>query len=145
MRDDLWRIPIVVAPMGGGPSTPELIIAAAEAGALGFLAAGYKTAEAMQGEIEAVRKGTDRPFGVNVFVPQLPGSEPEVVAAYVASLEPEASRLGVACGEPDWDDDHWNAKIEGLLGEVGLGAPERDVPRRAHHCQHARFLCQNIE
>ena len=33
----------VVAPMAGGPSTAELVIAAAGAGALGFLAAGYKT------------------------------------------------------------------------------------------------------
>jgi len=117
MLHDLWRVPVVVAPMAGGPSTPELIIAAGGAGALGFLAAGYKTAEAMAGEIEAVRQETDRPFGVNVFVPQLPESEPEVVAAYVASLEPDASRLGVACGEPSWDDDHWNAKIEALLAD----------------------------
>ena len=43
---DLWRSRVVVAPMAGGPSTTELVIAAARAGALGFLAAGYKTAEA---------------------------------------------------------------------------------------------------
>jgi nitronate monooxygenase len=113
---ELGRVPIVVAPMGGGPSTVELVVAAAEAGALGFLAAGYKTAEAMQAEIEAVGKATDRAFGVNVFVPQLPAVAPEVVAAYVATLEPEAARLGVAAAEPAWDDDHWNAKI-GLLLE----------------------------
>ena len=40
---DLLRRPVVVAPMAGGPSTAELVIAAAGAGALGFLAAGYKT------------------------------------------------------------------------------------------------------
>jgi nitronate monooxygenase len=40
---DLVRHPVLVAPMAGGPSTPELVIAAAGAGALGFLAAGYKT------------------------------------------------------------------------------------------------------
>ena len=40
---DLLRRPVVVAPLAGGPSTAELVIAAAGAGALGFLAAGYKT------------------------------------------------------------------------------------------------------
>jgi nitronate monooxygenase len=114
---DLGQVPIVVAPMAGGPSTPKLVAAAAEAGALGFLAAGYKTAEAMAGEIEAVRKATDRPFGVNLFVPQAPAVKPEVVAAYVASLEPEAARLGVALSDPAWDDDHWKAKVDVLLEE----------------------------
>ena len=42
--------PIVVAPMGGGPSTPALAIDAAGAGALGFLAGGYKTADQLGGE-----------------------------------------------------------------------------------------------
>jgi nitronate monooxygenase len=41
--------------MAGGPSTPELVVATGEAGALGFLAA-YKTAEAMEADIEAVRR-----------------------------------------------------------------------------------------
>ena len=37
---DVLRRPLVVAPMGGGPSTSGLVIAAARAGAVGFLAAG---------------------------------------------------------------------------------------------------------
>ncbi len=43
---DLLR-PVVVAPMAGGPSTPALVLAAAKAGATGFLAAGYKTPQAV--------------------------------------------------------------------------------------------------
>jgi len=35
--------PIVLAPLAGGPSTPELAAAVSEAGGLGFLAAGYRT------------------------------------------------------------------------------------------------------
>jgi nitronate monooxygenase len=69
---DLLRRPVVVAPMAGGPSTPELVIAAAGAGATGFLAAGYKTPGAMAAEIAAVRAATPEPFGVNVFVPGSP-------------------------------------------------------------------------
>ena len=59
---DLLQRRIVVAPMAGGPTTTDLVIAATGAGALGFLAAGYKTAEAMTGEITAVRAATDEPF-----------------------------------------------------------------------------------
>lgn len=47
-------VPIVVAPMAGGPTTPALVIAAAEAGAMGFLAAGYKSVDALAGEIDAI-------------------------------------------------------------------------------------------
>ncbi|MHB1784701.1 MAG: nitronate monooxygenase, partial [Acidimicrobiales bacterium] len=61
---DLLRRPLVVAPMGGGPTTAELVIAAADAGAVGFLAGGYKTPGAMTTEIAAVRAATSEPFGV---------------------------------------------------------------------------------
>src|SRR5581483_5097867 len=43
---ELVRHPVVQAPMGGGPSTPALAAAVSDAGGLGFLAAGYKTAVA---------------------------------------------------------------------------------------------------
>jgi nitronate monooxygenase len=36
---DRMRRPVIVAPMAGGPSTPELVIAAGRAGAVGFLTA----------------------------------------------------------------------------------------------------------
>ena len=49
--------------MAGGPSTPALAIAVCEAGGLGFLAAGYKRADAVAEEIRAVRAATDEPFG----------------------------------------------------------------------------------
>ena len=38
---DQLRAPVVLAPLAGGPSTPELAAAVASAGGLGFVAAGY--------------------------------------------------------------------------------------------------------
>jgi nitronate monooxygenase len=114
---DLSRWPIVVSPMAGGPSTPELVVAAGQAGAVGFLAAGYKSAAAMNAEIAAVRAASDAPFGVNVFVPQASTADPAQVAAYVATLEPDALRLRAPAGQPVWDDDDWAAKIESLLAD----------------------------
>jgi nitronate monooxygenase len=114
---DLSRRPIIVAPMAGGPSTPELVVAAGRAGAIGFLAAGYKTPAAMNAEIAAVRAASDAPFGVNVFVPRASTADPAKLAAYVASLEPDALALRALVGQPGWDDDGWAAKIESLLAD----------------------------
>ena len=69
---ELLRRPVVVAPMAGGPSTPELVTAACAAGALGFLAAGYKTAAAMRAEMDVVEASGAGPYGMNVFVPGPP-------------------------------------------------------------------------
>ena len=132
------RIPVVQAPMAGGPSTPRLVTAVGEAGGLGFLAAGYRTAEALAGQIEAVRAATTAPFGVNVFVPQ-PRPDASVVAAYRDELAAEAERYGVALPEPDpADDDHWDSKIKMLVeGPVPVvsftfGVPSPDVVGELH-------------
>ena len=65
--------------MGGGPSTPALAAAVAEAGGLGFLAAGYKTVEAVRADVETLRALTDRPFGINLFAPPAPRGRRERV------------------------------------------------------------------
>jgi nitronate monooxygenase len=129
----LARRPVVVAPMAGGPSTPGLVIAAADSGALAFLAAGYKTAAAMRSEMDAVRAGTGAPFGVNVFVPGRPAADRAAVARYLAELEPDAAALGVRPGAPTWDDDDWDAKLTGLLADppavvsFTFGCPDEGV------------------
>jgi NAD(P)H-dependent flavin oxidoreductase YrpB (nitropropane dioxygenase family) len=61
-------IQVIAAPMSGGPTTPAMVIAAHSAGGLGFLATGYKTPEAVETDLRAVR-GAGIPFGVNVFAP----------------------------------------------------------------------------
>jgi nitronate monooxygenase len=47
-------LPVLAAPMAGGSSTPELVIAAAREGSLGFLAGGYKTPRSLAEQIGAV-------------------------------------------------------------------------------------------
>src|SRR6202167_1319265 len=82
---DLFRLPGGVAPRAGGRSNPALVATAAEAGAIGFLAGGYKTASAVVAEIAEVRAATAGPFGVNLFLPRDPSSAPERAAAYLGS------------------------------------------------------------
>ncbi|MED4271654.1 nitronate monooxygenase, partial [Geobacillus stearothermophilus] len=126
-------IPIIQAPMAGGVSTPELAAAVSNAGGLGFLAGGYKTAEAMRKEIHELRTLTDRPFGVNVFVPGDKTVDEEAVERYRVALAAEAERLGASVGEPKWEDDDWAAKLDVLLQErvpvvsFTFGCPDKEV------------------
>jgi nitronate monooxygenase len=96
--------------MAGGPTTTELVVAAARAGALGWLAAGYKTPEAMATEITAVRAATAEPFGVNVFVPGTPYPDRRTLAGYLDSLGP-------GLGDASWDDDGFDGKVAALLAD----------------------------
>ena len=66
---DSCDIPIVLAPLAGGPSTPELAAAVSNAGGLGFLAAGYLSAAELADRCRRTNELTGRPFGVNLFVP----------------------------------------------------------------------------
>src|SRR4051794_32648751 len=120
---DELNVPIVLAPLAGGPSTPALTAAVSEAGGLGFLASGYLTAEALRERMEQTRSLTSRPFGVNVFVPG-PAAAPETYAGYVATL-------GEGAGEPRADDDDWEAKLALLAGHpvvsFTFGCPAPDV------------------
>jgi nitronate monooxygenase len=102
----------VGAPLAGGPSTPALAAAVSEAGALGFLAAGYRTAAELDRELAETQALTSRPFGVNLFYPARDEVDEAAVAAYAERLGGEAARFGVAPGEPRWSDDDWEAKLE---------------------------------
>jgi nitronate monooxygenase len=99
------EVPVVQAPMAGGPSTPALAAAVNRGGGLGFLAAGYLTPERVRADIETVRGLTDRPFGVNLFVGGGDAADPARVQAYAERLTGEAQIAGVALGEPRFDDD----------------------------------------
>ncbi len=106
------RRPVIVAPMAGGPSTPELAAAGSAAGGLGFLAAGYLTADVLAEKITAARSLTTEPLGVNLFAPQPSAGTPEQIQAYAAELAGEAQRYGVELGAPRYDDDAWAAKLD---------------------------------
>jgi len=126
------RHPIVLAPLAGGPATPALAAAVTDAGGLGFLAAGYLTAEEMCTDIRELRERTDNVFGVNVFVPGGPPADERALRGYVERMRGEASRYGVGVGEPRDDDDDWGAKLAALEQEpvpvvsftFGCPAPE---------------------
>jgi nitronate monooxygenase len=120
--------------MAGGVSVPELAAAVGEAGGLGFLAAGYKTSEAMYEEIRQLRDLTSQPFGVNLFMPQPATADRSAVAVYAEQLAGEAAWYDTDLGDPDaGGDDAYDAKVAVLLENpvpmvsFTFGGPERAV------------------
>ncbi|MGW7055723.1 nitronate monooxygenase [Streptomyces sp. NPDC054887] len=131
---DLCRYPIVQAPMAGGASSPQLAAAVCEAGGLGFLAAGYKTADGMYEEIKQLRGLTSRPFGVNLFMPQPSHVDPAAVEVYRHQLAGESDWYDTPLGEPDnCADDGYEAKLAILIDDpvpvvsFTFGCPTRTV------------------
>ena len=131
---DLFPLPIVQAPMAGGVSVPQLAAAVSEAGGLGFLAAGYKTADGMYQEIKQLRGATNRPFGVNLFMPQPEYADPAAVEVYANQLAGESAWYETKLGDPDSGrDDGYDAKLAVLLDNpvpivsFHFGCPTREV------------------
>ncbi|MFV5998778.1 nitronate monooxygenase [Streptomyces sp. NPDC056231] len=113
--------PILAAPMAGGPSTPALVTAAARANGLGFLAGGYRTADALAEQIARVRSDGVS-FGVDLFAPNPLPIDPEAFRRYARAIAPEAQTHDVdvqAVGIVE-DDDHWSEKIDLLLSDPVL-------------------------
>jgi nitronate monooxygenase len=133
-------VPIVQAPLAGGPSTPQLAAAVNDAGGLGFLAAGYKKADAVRDDIRELRSSSAAPFGVNIFSAPAPSADPAAVEAFAAELRATAARYGIDPGEPRHDDDDLAAKLELVCEErvpivsFTFGCPEASTVSRLHEC-----------
>jgi nitronate monooxygenase len=142
---DLIR-PVIVAPMAGGPSTPSLVRGAALGGAVGFLAAGYKTPEAVEAELRDL-SGSGLPYGLNIFVPVAPPADIGPVERYRLLLRAEADRYEVDLPPLRLDDDdHFAAKVELAaayrvpLVSFTFGLPETRVLRMLHAAGCATLL-----
>jgi nitronate monooxygenase len=127
-------IPVLAAPMSGGPSTPELVVAAARAGSLGFLGGGYKTPEALADQIAQVRSA-GVPFGVNLFAPNPVPVDPDAYEKYRGQIQQEADRYEIDLGKVPVteNDDYWQEKVDLLLADpvpvvtFTFGIPEPKV------------------
>jgi nitronate monooxygenase len=134
----LSELPIIQAPMAGGPSTPALAAAVGCAGGFGFLAAGYLAPAQLVDDIAATRALSAAPFGINIFCPSNP-SDLEPVRAFAQAIQPESARFGVALGEPHWDDDAYDDKLDIVesahvsLVSFTFGCPTPGTVSRLHN------------
>ncbi|MEW1779717.1 nitronate monooxygenase [Streptomyces sp. NPDC086777] len=128
------ELPVLAAPMAGGAGTTGLVTAAARSGSLGFLAGGYKTAEALAEQIVTLQ-AENVPFGVNLFAGEPVPVSAEEYRRYAHTLQPEADGYGLRLndGPPVEDDDGWAEKIDLVLGtsvpwvSFTFGIPDRSV------------------
>ena len=126
-------VPIVGAPMAGGPGTPALAAAVSNAGGLGFIPGGYVSAERFAEDIAAARAATTGPLGVNLFVPQPSVADWVALDYYAEELEEIADYYQVEVGHPQFGDDDWERKLEVVadvrpeLVSFTFGVPPPDV------------------
>ncbi|OJV90006.1 MAG: hypothetical protein BGO43_12715 [Gammaproteobacteria bacterium 39-13] len=81
------QIPIIQAPMAGGVTSASLIANVSKAGGLGSLGAAYLSPQDMQKTIQDIRKKTDNPFAVNLFIPQSFEVSTEKIAAMAKIIQ----------------------------------------------------------
>ena len=90
------RLPLIQAPMAGGPTTPALVAATSNAGALGSFGFASTQPEAMQRDIEAVRALTLAPINLNLFaLPQTPPIAANDQQAALAAVSGYYAELGL--------------------------------------------------
>ncbi|HKW54026.1 MAG TPA: nitronate monooxygenase [Stellaceae bacterium] len=108
--------PIIQGPMGGGPSTPELVAAVSNAGGLGSLGAAYLTPEQIADAIRRIRALTERPFNVNLFAGAWQTASAVDPAPMLAVLAEIHAALGLpAPTVPVVPPDPFEAQLEAVL------------------------------
>ncbi|SHF33530.1 nitronate monooxygenase [Chryseobacterium takakiae] len=98
--------PIVQAPMFG-VTTPEMVAAAARAGALGSLSLGDLPAEKCLELIRTTKRLSDKPFAVNIFVNPLPEDTEELRLQYLETkefLKTISDKNQIEVDYPDYED-----------------------------------------
>jgi nitronate monooxygenase len=93
------RYPLIQAPMAGGITTPQLVAAVSNAGGLGSLAAGALDPEEMRAAISAIRELTDKPFAVNLLIPESVTQDTSQIEHAKALLAPYRELLGLSATE----------------------------------------------
>ncbi|MFD1363453.1 NAD(P)H-dependent flavin oxidoreductase [Lentibacillus salinarum] len=110
-------VPIIQAGMAGGITTPDMVAAVSEAGALGTIGAGYMRDAALKADIQAIRQITDKPFAVNVFAVDLQTFSDDI-APMQQFLNHYRDELEIDAGEASINvHDYLQEKIEVIIDE----------------------------
>lgn len=137
------RVPIIAAPMAGGPTTAALVTAAAKAGGIGFLAAGYQSVDDLRSDIGAVRSAGTELFGVNLFITEYDDARSATTDVEIDGFARTLERIAMAAGldgpaPASFTDNDYVGKIDYLcknpvpLVSFTFGLPDADIVRRLH-------------
>jgi nitronate monooxygenase len=103
-------LPIIQAPMAGGPDTPALAAAVSAAGGLGSLGCAYLTPEQIEHAAREVRARTAKPFAINLFAGGDSAPDPAADARVAAMIAGFRRELGLGAislpppSQPKLDD-----------------------------------------
>jgi nitronate monooxygenase len=129
--------PIIQGPMGGGPSTPELVAAVSNAGGLGSLGAAYLTPDQITDAIRRIRSLSSRPFNVNLFAGGWSTEQAFDHGPMLELLAEVHEKLGLpAPVAPTPVPDPFPAQLEAVLEahppifSFTFGIPDRDAMSR---------------
>lgn len=109
--------PIVLAPMAGGISTPELVAAVSSAGGLGSVGAAYLSPQQIREAAAGIRALSDQPFAINLFAPlPLPDISLTQQALAIDELAPLHAALELPTPAlPEAAQQDFQAQLEALL------------------------------
>jgi nitronate monooxygenase len=129
--------PIIQGPMGGGPSTPELVAAVSNGGGLGSLGAAYLTPGQITDAIRRIRALTSRPFNVNLFAGGWNANQTYDAGPMLDVLAEVHEKLGLpAPVAPTPTPDPFPAQLEAVVDarapifSFTFGIPDRDAMSR---------------
>ncbi len=108
--------PIIQAPMAGGATTPALLAAVSNAGALGSLGAAYLKPDQITEQIAQVRALTSRPFNVNIFAGGYTTTFTGNAQPMLHLLSEAHAKLGIAPPQlPTLPPDPFHAQLDAIL------------------------------
>ena len=137
------RKPLIAAPMAGGPTTPALVSAAAAAGGMGFLAAGYQSVDALHNDITEIRSAGTELFGVNLFITTYDdarsATSDDEIAEFARTLSGIAESAGLdGPATASFTDNDYAGKVDYLCNtpvpmvSFTFGVPDAGTVDRLH-------------
>ncbi len=136
------RVPIIQAPMAGGPNTPALVATVTQAGGLGSFGFAYSSPQKISDDLSAAKQLTSGPINANFFIfhdVPTPSIELQHLAIAALKLLPCAQDLRLAYPEPPYFPD-LNAMLEPVwlhrpaVLTFHFGLPKPEI------LEHARLL-----
>ncbi|WP_262175952.1 NAD(P)H-dependent flavin oxidoreductase [Saccharococcus sp. Marseille-Q5394] len=127
--------PIIQAPMAG-VTTPEFVAASSNAGILGSVGAGYLSGEATRDFIREVKKLTDKPFSVNLFVPEDVEMNQDLLRQAYLGLQPIGKRLGMPFWKAPLSESDFDEQVDVIIEErvavcsFTFGLPDETIVRK---------------
>lgn len=126
---------IIQAPMAG-ITTPSFVAACCEAGALGFIGAGYLNGEQTREQIKELKSLTNKSFGVNLFIQEEPQINVSILHSARMALQPIYEELDIKDTPTVTSREVFSGQIDAVVEEqvpivsFTFGVPEQGVVDR---------------